>query len=59
VPAVVCGGVATIVVALSWTRLFPSLARLDRMEDLRPPGQPVADEAEPLDAETAVAGEWL
>ena len=36
VPAVVCGGVATIVIALSWTRLFPSLARLNRMEDLRP-----------------------
>jgi MFS family permease len=59
VPAVVCGGVATIVVALSWTRLFPSLARLDRMEDLRPPGQPAAREPAPLDAETAVAGEWL
>jgi hypothetical protein len=36
VTAVVAGGVATIVVALSWTRLFPSLARLGRLEDLRP-----------------------
>jgi MFS family permease len=36
VPAVVCGGVATIVIALAWTRLFPSLAKLNRMEDLRP-----------------------
>jgi len=38
VPAVVCGGVATIVIALTWTRLFPGLTRLDRMEDLRPGG---------------------
>ena len=38
VPAVVCGGVATIVIALTWTHLFPGLARLDRMEDLRPNG---------------------
>jgi MFS family permease len=59
VPAVVCGGVATIIVALTWTRLFPSLARLDRMEDLRPPGPHAADEPAVLDAETAVSGEWL
>jgi MFS family permease len=36
VPAVVVGGVATIAVAGLWLRLFPSLARLDRMERLRP-----------------------
>jgi MFS family permease len=35
-PAVVAGGVATIALALSWGRLFPSLARLGRLEDLRP-----------------------
>ena len=33
---VVAGGVATIGIALSWTRLFPSLAKLGRLEDLRP-----------------------
>jgi len=36
VTAVVSGGVATIAIALSWTRLFPSLARMGRLEDLRP-----------------------
>jgi predicted MFS family arabinose efflux permease len=36
VTAVVAGGVATIAIALAWTRLFPSLAHLRRLEDLRP-----------------------
>jgi MFS family permease len=36
VPAVVAGGVATIGVAAAWSRAFPSLARLGRLEDLRP-----------------------
>ena len=36
VTSVVAGGAATIVIALSWTRLFPSLATLGRLEDLRP-----------------------
>jgi hypothetical protein len=36
VTAVVAGGVATVALALSWTKLFPSLARLGRLEDLRP-----------------------
>ena len=36
VTAVVAGGIATIGIALSWTRLFPSLARMGRLEDLRP-----------------------
>ena len=40
VTSVVAGGLATIALALSWTRLFPSLARLGRLEDLRP--EPVA-----------------
>jgi hypothetical protein len=31
VGAVVLGGVGTMLVALTWTRLFPSLARRDRM----------------------------
>ncbi|MGH2849438.1 MAG: MFS transporter, partial [Solirubrobacteraceae bacterium] len=37
-PSVVVGGALTIVIAIAWTRLFPSLAALDRMSDLRPPG---------------------
>jgi MFS family permease len=42
VTAVVAGGAATIAIALSWTRLFPALSRMGRLEDLRP---------EPLPAE--------
>jgi hypothetical protein len=36
VPAVVVGGASMIGVAAGWTRLFPSLARMGRLEDLRP-----------------------
>jgi MFS family permease len=36
VPAVVAGGVTMIGIAATWTRLFPALARLGRLEDLRP-----------------------
>ncbi len=36
VPAVVLGGVVTIVVAGVWWRLFPALARVDRLDELRP-----------------------
>ncbi len=36
VPAVVLGGVATIVVAGLWWKLFPPLARMDRLDELRP-----------------------
>jgi Transmembrane secretion effector len=36
VPAVVLGGVATVAVAVLWTRFFPQLARVDRLEALRP-----------------------
>jgi hypothetical protein len=35
-PAVVLGGIATVAIALAWTRLFPELARVDRLEELRP-----------------------
>ena len=40
VPAVVVGGIATIVIAGLWWRLFPSLARVDRLDDLRPVVEP-------------------
>jgi MFS family permease len=36
VPSVVAGGVFTIGLALAWTRLFPALARVGRLEELRP-----------------------
>jgi MFS family permease len=36
VPAVVLGGCATIAVAAIWWKAFPSLARVDRLDELRP-----------------------
>jgi MFS family permease len=36
VPAVVGGGVITVLIALSWGRLFPALSKVDRMQDVRP-----------------------
>jgi hypothetical protein len=36
VPAVLIGGAATICVALAWTRLFPALTKVDRLDELRP-----------------------
>jgi MFS family permease len=36
VPAVVIGGVLTVGIAVGWTRFFPALARVDRLEELRP-----------------------
>ena len=36
VTSVVAGGVITIGLATGWTRLFPALARIDRLEDVRP-----------------------
>ena len=38
VPAVVIGGSLTIVAALIWPRLFPTMARIDRLESLHPAG---------------------
>ncbi len=36
VPAVVAGGAITIAAALLWPRLFPEMARIDRLESLHP-----------------------
>ena len=36
VPAVVIGGVVTIVIAVAWTRFFPELRHVDRLDELRP-----------------------
>jgi MFS family permease len=44
VPAVVGGGVMTIIIAIGWIRLFPSLDRVDRMNDIEP--VPVAEDLE-------------
>jgi MFS family permease len=37
VPAVVGGGIMTMLIAVSWGRFFPALAEVDRLEDVRPP----------------------
>jgi MFS family permease len=42
VPAVVGGGAITVLIAVTWSRFFPALARVDRMTDLRPAGKPAA-----------------
>jgi len=36
IPAVVGGGVMTMLIAVSWGRLFPALAEVDRLEAIRP-----------------------
>jgi MFS family permease len=36
VPAVLVGGIGTLVIALIWTRLFPELWRADRLDEPRP-----------------------
>ena len=36
VPAVVIGGILTVAIAVGWTRFFPALAHVDRLDDLRP-----------------------
>jgi MFS family permease len=36
VPAVVAGGVATMVIAAVWWKLFPELGKMDRIDELRP-----------------------
>jgi hypothetical protein len=36
IPAVIGGGVMTMLIAVSWRRLFPALADVDRLETLRP-----------------------
>ncbi len=37
-PAVVVGGAVTVLLALVWGRVFPPIARVDRLEDLSPAG---------------------
>ena len=36
VPAVIIGGILTVAIAVGWTRFFPALAHVDRLDDLRP-----------------------
>jgi len=43
VPAVVLGGVGTIVIVALWARLFPELRNLDRLAALKAPSPPAAE----------------
>jgi MFS family permease len=43
IPAVVGGGCVTMGIALGWARLFPALANVDRMEDVRPAAESLAE----------------
>jgi MFS family permease len=36
IPAVVGGGMMTMLIAVSWSRLFPALAEVDRLEAIKP-----------------------
>jgi hypothetical protein len=45
VPAVVGGGIVTMLIAVSWKRFFPALADVDRFEDLVP-SEPAPEEME-------------
>jgi MFS family permease len=45
VPAVVGGGVITVGIAVAWIRAFPALAKVDRMQEITPAGEPVLPEA--------------
>jgi MFS family permease len=45
VPAVVGGGAITVLIAVTWSRFFPQLARVDRMQDLRPAAEAASQPA--------------
>jgi MFS family permease len=42
VPAVVGGGVVTVAIALVWRRVFPAMARIDRLQEIRPADEPLS-----------------
>jgi MFS family permease len=56
VPAVLVGGAATLVVALSWTRLFPMLWRLDRFPESPTPLERSTSAREALSGSSGEAG---
>jgi hypothetical protein len=43
IPAVVGGGCVTIAIALSWARLFPALAAVDRLDEITPAAETAAE----------------
>jgi MFS family permease len=40
IPAVVGGGIITVGIALVWGRVFPKMARVDRLHEITPVGEP-------------------
>ena len=56
VPAVLVGGAATLLVALSWTRLFPILWRLERVPESPTPLERSASAREALRGSSGEAG---
>ena len=42
VPAVAGGGIMTMLIALSWSRIFPALANVDRLDEVKPVEDPKA-----------------
>ena len=57
VPAVVIGGVLTVAIAVGWTRFFPALARVDRLDELRPTALDLAVHCVPGPDDTGLVGE--
>ena len=43
IPSVIGGGCVTIAIALSWARLFPSIARIDRLQEITPAAESAAE----------------
>jgi hypothetical protein len=39
---VVGGGVVTVAIALVWRRVFPAMARIDRLQEIRPADEPLS-----------------
>jgi hypothetical protein len=52
-PAVVAGGAVTILLAVVWGRLFPPLAHVDRLEEVRPGSSAAAARTTPREATQA------
>jgi hypothetical protein len=57
-PAVVAGGVLTVLLAAVWPRFFPALARIDRLEELRPASEPAASAPVPIEPAEPPAETW-
>jgi hypothetical protein len=57
-PAVVAGGALTLLLAAVWPRVFPALARIDRLEELQPPREPAEPPPPPVEPAEPPAETW-